>query len=333
MTKILFIGGTGLISNACTRYAAKNGLDLTVLNRGESGRYPMPSGVQVLHGDVHDRKALTSLLHGQNFDVVVDWIGFEPADVEQNLQLFNGRVGQFVFISSASVYQKPPRHYLVGEDTPLENPYNNYSRNKIACENALWDAMINHGFPVTIVRPSSTYGQGQVPVLLNSWQAPYTIVDRIRKGKPIIIPGDGTSLWVPTWNEDFAAGFMPLLGDERAIGQAYHITSDEVLAWDQVYDQLADAAGVSLNGVHIAADFIVEILPDEKGSLHGDRSHSMVFDNRKIKQIVPGFACSVSWAEGMRRCVAWFDAENSRRQVDEGHNSRIEAVLARYTRA
>ena len=332
MTKILFLGGTGLISSTCTGYAAQHGMDLTVLNRGKSGRYPLPAGVKAMRGDIHDRQAMVDLLDGQNFDVVVDWIGFVPDDVERNIQLFNGRVGQFVYISSASAYQKPPHHYLVREDTPLENPFNEYSRNKIACENALWDAMINHGFPVTIVRPSSTYGQGQVPVLLNSWQAPYTIIDRIRKGKLVIIPGDGTSLWVPTWNEDFAEGFMPLLGNDRAIGQAFHITSDEVLAWDQVFEQLAKAAGKTLKGVHIAADFIGEVLPEEKGSLHGDRSHSLVFDNSKLKQLVPGFSCKVSWAEGMQRCVDWFDADASRRRVDDEQNRRIEMVLSRYFR-
>ena len=334
MAKILFLGGTGLISNACTRYAAENGLDLTVLNRGisQQQRYPLPQGVRSVQVNLGDEASMVEVLRNEHFDVVVDWIAFTETDIDRAKRLFAGKVGQYVFISSASAYQKPPKHYIVTEETPLENPFNEYSRNKIACENVLKRAWQNEQFPVTIVRPSSTYGQGQVPVLLNSWTKPYTIIDRIRDGREVIIPGDGTSLWVPTWNEDFATGFMPLLGDTRTIGQAYNITSDEVLAWDQVYDYLAAAAGKDIKAVHIASDFITKICPEEEGALAGDRSHSLVFDNSKVKSIVPSFECKVDWAEGMRRCVAWFDADQRRQGVDDGQNLKIDRILAAYNR-
>ena len=332
MSRILFIGGTGLISNACTAYAAEHHMDVAVLNRGRSARYPLPKGIRAIEGDIKDVAAMESLLAREHFDVVVDWIAFTEADIAQRVRLFAGKVGQYVFISSASAYQKPPQHYIVTESTPLANPYNEYSRNKIAAEAALMAAYKQYGFPVTIIRPSSTYGQGQVPVLLNSWMQPYTLVDRIRAGKQIIIPGDGTSLWVPTWNADFATGFMPLLGNPAAIGQAYHITSDEVLAWNDVYQQLANAAGKELKAVHIAADQISSLYPEEEGALMGDRSHSLVFDNSKVKQLVPGFTCKVNWAEGMRRCVAWFDADPARCAVDAAQNAKIEHILAYYQR-
>ena len=332
MSGILFIGGTGLISNACTNYAAKNGLELTVLNRGKSTMYPLPKGVRSKEADIHDQDSMRRVLQNETFDVVVDWIAYTEAEIRQRVELLQGKLGQYVFISSASAYQKPPRHYIVTEETPLENPFNEYSRNKIAAEAELMKAYREDGFPGTIVRPSSTYGPGKIPVLLNSWMHPYTIIERIRKGKQVIIPGDGTSLWVPTWNEDFATGFIPLLGLKESLGQAYHITSDEVLTWNQVYEQLADAAGKPLQAVHIAADFISSIAPEETGALMGDRSHSLVFDNRKVRALVPGFDCKVSWAEGMRCCVAWHDADPARQNVDAAQNEKIERILAAYNR-
>jgi nucleoside-diphosphate-sugar epimerase len=332
--KALFIGGTGLISSACSELALERGIDLFILNRSRSGKYPVPAGAHLLVGDVHgDEASLTRLIEGQSFDVVVDWIAFTPEDVERDLRLFRGRTGQFVFISSASAYQKPPGHYLITEETPLENPFWQYSRNKIACEERLMRAYREQGFPVTIVRPSLTYGLSQIPLCVGSWQHPYTVVDRMKRGKKIIIPGDGTSLWVLTWNGDFAKGFQGLLGNQKAIGEAYHITSDEVLTWNQIYHEVGRALGVDLQIVHIPSDLIAAYDPDALGSLTGDKVNSSVFDNRKIKALVPDFQCGVPWSEGVRRSLAWFAADPSRQTIDARLNTIWDKILAEYGKA
>ena len=239
------------------------------------------------------------------------WIGLplRREDIERDLRLFSGRTGQFVFISSASAYQKPPSHYLITEETPLENPFWDYSRDKIACEQRLMQAYREKGFPVTIVRPSLTYGPSQIPLCVGSWQHPYTVIDRMKRGQKIIVPGDGTSLWVLTWNGDFAKGFLGLLGNPKAIGEAYHITSDEVLTWNQIYREVGRALGVEPEIVHVPSDLIAAYDPDALGSLTGDKVNSSVFDNSKIKQLVPDFNCTVPWAEGVRRAIAWHMAD------------------------
>jgi nucleoside-diphosphate-sugar epimerase len=329
--KVLFIGGTGLISSACSDLALERGLELTLLNRGRSGKYPVPVGARLLVGDVHgDPAALARVLEGQRFDAVVDWVAYTPDDVERDIRLFGDKTGQFVFISSASAYQKPPAHYLITEETPLENPYWEYSRNKIACEERLMQAYHRDGFPVTIVRPSLTYGPSQIPLCVGSWEHPYTVIARIKSGRKIIVPGDGTSLWVLTWNGDFARGFLGLLGNERAIGQAYHITSNEVLTWNQIYAEVGRALGVELDVVHVSSDLLAAHDPGMLGSLTGDKANSAVFDNRKIKALVPDFVCTVPWADGVRRSLAWFEADPARRTIDEGAERRWEAILAAY---
>jgi nucleoside-diphosphate-sugar epimerase len=332
--KVLFIGGTGLISSACSELALKRGMELYILNRSRSGKYPLPQGAQLLVGDVHgDEAALARLLEGFAFDVVVDWIAFTPEDIERDLRLFSGRTSQFVFISSASAYQKPPVHYLITEETPLENPFWQYSRNKIACEERLMQAYREKGFPITIVRPSLTYGTSQIPLCVGSWQHPYTVIDRIKRGRKIIIPGDGTSLWVLTWNGDFAKGFLGLLGNPAAIGEAYHITSDEVLTWNQIYHEVGRALGVDLQIVHIPSDLIAAYDPDALGSLTGDKVNSSVFDNRKIKALVPDFHCEVPWSEGVRRSLAWFATNPSRQTIDARLNMIWDDILAEYGKA
>jgi len=332
--KILFIGGTGLISSACSDLAVGLGHDLYILNRGRSRKYPVPDGARLLAGDVYqDESALASLLAGRHFDAVVDWIAFTSADIERDLRLFRGKTGQFVFISSASAYQKPPAHYLIAEETPLENPFWQYSRDKIACEERLVQAYHADEFPVTIVRPSLTYGLSQLPLCTNSWTHPYTIIARMKRREKVVIPGDGTSLWVFTWNEDFARGFLPLLGNKAAIGEAFHITSDEVLTWNQAYDEVARALGVELDSVHIPSDLIAAYDAGSLGSLVGDKSNSAVFDNSKIKRFVPGFACAVPWAEGIRRTLAWFEADASRQVVDAASDRLWDTVIAAYRRA
>ena len=332
--KLLFIGGTGLISSACSELAVKRGIELSILNRNTSTRYSVPERAQLLVGDVHgDEAQLARLLDGYQFDAVVDWVAYTPEDIERDIRLFSGRTSQFVFISSASAYQKPPQHYIITEDTLLDNPFWDYSRNKIACEERLMHAYRDRGFPVTIVRPSLTYGPSQIPLCVGSWRYPYTVIDRMKKGKKIIVPGDGNSLWVLTWNGDFAKGFLGLLGKEQAIGQAYHITSDEVLTWDQIYREVGRAIGVDPEIVHIPSDLIAAYDPDALGSLIGDKANSAVFDNRKIKQLVPDFTCKVPWSEGVRRAIAWHEADPARQTVDEKLNNIWDSILLEYEKA
>jgi nucleoside-diphosphate-sugar epimerase len=332
--KALFIGGTGLISSACAERAVAGGWDLVLLNRGLSTKYPVPAGAKLLVGDVHgDPQALQSLLRGHTFDAVVDWLAFCPEDIERDIALFRDRTSQFIFISSASAYQKPPAHYRITEETPLENPYWEYSRNKIACENLLWGEYRERRFPVTVVRPSLTYGPSQIPLCVGSWNHPYTVIDRMKKGKPVIVPGDGTSLWVVTWNADFAVGFCGLMGMSKAVGQAFHITSDEVLTWNQLYLQAGRAAGVEPELVHIPSDLIVAYDPEFEGTLLGDKIHSMVLDNSKIKSYVPEFSPAVPWSEGVRRAIAWHEADPLRCTIDENANRKWDGILEAYRRA
>jgi nucleoside-diphosphate-sugar epimerase len=339
--RVLFIGGTGLISSACSELAVARGMELFILNRSSSHKYPLPAGAQLLTGDVHgDELRLARMLSGMRFDVVVDWIAYTPADIERDIRFFrhnplhpDSAAVQFIFISSASAYQKPPQNYIITEETPLENPFWEYSRNKIACETRLMQAHAETGFPVTIVRPSLTYGPSQIPLCVGSWQHPYTVIDRMKKGKKIIVPGDGTSLWVLTWNGDFAKGFLGLFGKPEAIGQAYHITSDEVLSWNQIYAEVGRALGVEPKIVHVPADLIAAYDAEAVGSLIGDKINSAVFDNSKIKKLVPDFTCSVPWAEGVRRAIAWHEADPARQSIDEKLNDIWDTILLKYERA
>ena len=330
--KVLFVGGTGLISSASTSLAIERGVDLFLLNRGtgpDRGR-----GATMLVAALHDGAATERALAGRRFDVVVDWIAFTPEDIARDLRLFSDRTDQFVFISSASAYAKPLGYWLIHEDTPLANPFWDYSRNKIACEERLMRAYREDGFPVTIVRPSLTYGDTQVPLVVNSWQLPYTAIARMRAGKPLIVPGDGTSLWTITHNSDFAKGLEGLLGRRQAIGHAFNIMSDEVLTWDEIYRQTAAAAGADadLRIVHIASDFIAACMPEMTGTLLGDKSVSAVFDTSKIKRFVPAFRATTPYSEGIRRTVAWFDADASRRQVDAQMDARWDRLIDAYER-
>ncbi len=324
--KILFIGGTGVISTAVSRLAVERGLDLYHLNRGK--RATNIPGVKTIIADIHQPESIRAALQNEHFDVVVDWIAFTPEDIERDLALFRGKVKQFVFISSASAYQKPPTHYLVTESTPLYNPHWEYSRNKIASEERLLKAYRDENFPVTIVRPSLTY-EVNFPIAIGGWTC-YTLADRLKKGLPIIVHGDGSSLWVVTHAEDFGRGLLGLLGSPQTIGHAFHITSDEVLTWKQIYETIADALGVEANIVYIPSDFIAKVVPSFHGSLIGDKSWSAVFDNTKIKTFVPGFQAVIPFHEGIRRTFAWYDADESRKWVDEAVNADMEKILAAY---
>jgi nucleoside-diphosphate-sugar epimerase len=332
--KILFIGGTGLISSACSRLVLERGHELFVLNRSKSTKYSVPAGAHQLKGDVHgDMDNLARLLHDLEFDSVVDWIAFTPEDVERDIAFFRGRTQQFVFISSASAYQKPPENYLITEDTPLTNPFWQYSRDKIACEERLMREFKKSGFPVTIIRPSLTYGPSQIPLSVGSWQHPYTVIDRIKRGRKLIIPGDGTSLWVLTWNGDFARGLIGILGNDQARGQAFHITSDEVLSWNQIYSEVYKALDLQPNIIHIPSDLIAAYWPHAVGSLVGDKANSAVFDNSKIKRFVSDFHCDIRWAEGVRRAIAWHEADLSRRTIDSEANDLWDQIISTYERA
>ncbi|HEY4842856.1 MAG TPA: SDR family oxidoreductase [Terriglobales bacterium] len=326
--KILFIGGTGVISTACTTLAAGRGMDVTLLTRGQHASQ-LPAGVRTLIADAND-PSLIEKLDRESFDAVVDWIAFTPADIERDLKLFRGRTRQFVFISSASAYQKPQTHYLISESTPLANPYWDYSRNKIACEERLMAAYRDQGFPVTIVRPSLTYGESLIPLVLNSWERSYTAVDRMIRGQKLIVPGDGTSLWVITHNTDFAKGLVGLLGHQQAIGHTFNITSDEVLTWDQMFRTVGDAVGVEPQLVHISSDFIAACLPEKRGTLIGDKSVSVVFDNSKVKRFVPEYRATTSFAEGIRRSLAWFNADAARKQIDSQVNAAMDKLIGLY---
>src|SRR3984957_4414664 len=326
--KILFIGGTGIISTASTALAAERGLEVTLLSRGQHAAQ-LPSGVKTLIADVND-PLIMQKLEGESYDAVVDWIAFTPADIERDLKLFRGRTKQFVFISSTSAYQKPQTYYLMTESTPLANPHWDYARNKIACEERLMQAYREEGFPITIVRPSLTYGETLVPLVLNSWQKSYTAVDRMIRGQKLVVPGDGTSLWVVTHNTDFAKGLVGLLGHQQAIGHAFHITSDEVLTWDQLFRIVGSAVGVEPQLVHIPSDFVTACIPEKLGTLIGDKSVSVVFDNSKIKRFVPGYMATTGFAEGVRRSLAWFNADPSRKQIDEPVNTYQDKLIAAY---
>src|SRR5882757_9485159 len=325
----LFIGGTGIVSSACTRLALQRGIRLTLLRRGQH-RSDWLAGAETVQADINELAAVAQALRGRQFDVVVNFIAFTPADIERDLELFRGRTRQYIFISSASAYQKPGTDYLITESTPLANPHWDYSRNKIACEERLLKAYREEAFPMTIVRPSLTYGENLVPLVINSWERSYTVVDRMLKGQKIIVPGDGSSLWVITHNTDFAKGFIGLLGHEQAIGHAFHITTDEVLTWDQLYRTVAAAVGVEARIVHIPSDFMVACLPEMEGTLTGDKSVSVVFDNSKIKRFVPDYVATTRFSQGIRQSLAWFDADPARKLIDSEANATWDKLIDTY---
>lgn len=325
--RVLFIGGTGVISSACAQLAVERGLELSVLNRGRSERR-LPTAAEVLQADMRNGAAVRQALAGRVFDAVVEWIAFTPEHLEVDLELFRGRTAQYVFISSASVYQTPPALLPVTESTPLHNPYWAYSRNKIACEERLRRAQQEENFPVTIVRPSHTYDCTLLPM-----HGQYTVVDRMRTGRKVIVHGDGTSLWALTHHRDFARGFVGLLGNPHAIGEVFHLTSDEILTWNQIFEIVGQAAGVSPRLVHVPSELIAAYAPEWGASLLGDKAHSMIFDNSKIKRVVPDFHATIPFAAGAREILAWFDAVPARKVVNEETNQLMDRLIAAYESA
>jgi nucleoside-diphosphate-sugar epimerase len=331
--KILFIGGTGLISEAVSKLVIAQGHELYLFNRGNRESF-VPDGARTITGDIRKPQEAAQALEGHTFDAVVDWIAFTPEHVNVDIELFRGKTQQYVFISSASAYQKPPQHYVITEaGTPLDNPYWQYSRDKIACEQLLNEERAKSGFPVTIVRPSFTYGDTMIPAALNSWQHPWSLIARIRRGLPVIVHGDGSSLWTMTHNSDFAVGFAGLLGREEAIGEAYHITSDEVLTWNQVYEAIGAAAGAAPVLKHISSDFLIAHNPDLEGGLLGDKAVTSVFDNSKIKRLVPEFQAKVPFAAGIKQTVQWFEAHPERCTEDVEWNAQMDAIIAAHEAA
>ena len=318
--RVLFIGGTGVISSACAREAVGGGHDveLFVLNRGQSAGRALPPGVTELRGDIREAESVRDALDGFDFDSVVDFVAFTAGHVRADLDLFRGRTGQYVFISTASAYQTPPSRLPVTESTPLRNPYWQYSRDKIACEDLLVAEYRAAGFPATIVRPSHTYDATKT-ILSGGW----TSLARMLAGKPVIVHGDGTSLWTLTHHRDFAQGFVPLLGHPRTIGDSFHITSDDVLTWDQITRALAAAVGAPADIVHVPSAVIAGVDPQWGASLLGDKAHSLVFDNSKLRGVVPGYRAVIPFEQGAREIVDWYDADPDRQRVD----TRLDAIM------
>jgi nucleoside-diphosphate-sugar epimerase len=308
--KILMIGGTGTISSAITRQLSAEGHDLWLLNRGNR-KNEVPTSVRQVIVDIDNTEEVLRQIDGELFDAVCEFIGFLPSQVERDIHLFKGRTRQYVYISSASAYNKPAASHVIVEGTALANPYWEYSRNKIACEDLLMKAYREEGFPVTIVRPSHTYCERAVPVSVHGPKGSWPVLKRMIDGKPVIVHGDGSSLWTLTWNEDFARGFIGLLGNPKAIGEPFQIMSDESLTWNQIYQCVANALGVDFKPYHVASDFLSAVAPepyDFTGNLLGDKAVTVVFDCAKLKRAVPGFQATVRFDEGVRRCVAYLKA-------------------------
>ena len=298
--KALFIGGTGTISSAITRQLVASGCDLWLLNRGNRTA-EMPDGINYITVDVNDEVAVAEKIKDMSFDVVCDFIGFVPAQLERDCRLFTGKTKQFMYISSASAYNKPCRDYRITEGTALANKYWEYSRNKIACEDFLMKMYRENGFPVTIIRPSHTYDERAVPMGVHGKKGSWQVIKRMMEGKPVIVHGDGTSLWTMTFNEDFAKGFIGLMGNKHAIGEAFQITNDETLTWNQIYETIADCLGVEYKPYYVASDFLAAVSDyDLEGGLLGDKANCVVFDNSKLKRAVPGFAPSIRFEQGIK---------------------------------
>jgi len=322
--KILFIGGTGVISHACSQLCAERRDELYLLNRGKSFR-PIPAGCRLLPGDIHDWQGMRALIKDHEFDSVVDWIAYVPEDIDRDFQLFAGRTGQYVFISSATVYEKPPRKLPIAETTPLGNPFWRYAQEKIRCEARARDLHDQQRFPVTIVRPSHTYDHTKIPLYGGT-----AALARLLRGAPVIIQGDGTSLWTLTHHRDFARAFTDLLGRKEAVGEAFHITSDEFLPWDAICRHLADALNVEANILHIPSDLIHRFDGEGGEGLLGDKSHSLIFDNTKIKSLVGDFEARIPFREGAREIADWYTSDPSRLAVDRDVESRMEQIITAY---
>lgn len=327
--KALFIGGTGTISSAITRLVAQTpGWELYLLNRGNR-KHEVPENVKTILGDINDEAAVREALQGMEFDVVCDFIGFLPEQVERDIRLFKGRTRQYMYISSASAYQKPLSSPYITEGTPLSNPHWLYSRNKIACEELLLREYRQNGFPITIIRPSHTYCERSIPVAIHGEKGSWQVLKRMLEGKPVIIPGDGTTLWTLTHNTDFAKAFVGLMGNKHAIGESFHITGDENLTWNQIHEIVAAALGVELKAYHVASDFIAAVGQhyDMEGNLIGDKANTVIFDNQKVKRAVPGYCATTRFDQGARLAVEYILAHPELQEEDPAFDAWCDRII------
>lgn len=324
--KVLFIGGTGIISSACSRQVIKKGIDLYHLNRGKSQSIRPVEGVKTIKGNIRKTAKVKELIRDLYFDVVVDWLVFEPEHIKTDLNLFADKTDQYILISSASAYQTPPSSLPITEETPLENPYWEYSRKKKQCEEILQKEGKKNNFPYTIVRPSHTYDKTLPP-----FEGGYTVLNRIKKGQKVVIHGDGSSIWTLTHHRDFARGFVGLLGEKKAIGEAFHITSENWLSWLQIYETFAKIFQVELKPVFIPSNVIAKYDENAGASLLGDKTHSMIFDNSKIKSLVPDFSADIPLSQGAREIIDWFEKNIDQQQINEELNTKFDKLINEYT--
>ncbi len=322
--KVLFIGGTGVLSSACTELAISRGIDVFHLNRGLSANIRNVQGAKTIIADIRNVAETAKVLENQEFDIVVDFIAYEPEHISNDIALFTGKTKQYIFISSASAYEVP-KVLPVTEETPLDNPYWEYSRKKIACENALKESGLKSVFPYTIIRPSHTYDKTKIPTI-----GGYTVLHRMLQGLPVILPGDGTSIWTLTWNHDFAVGLVGLFGNPKAIGEAFHITSDEWLTWNQIYDILAAELGLTPDIVHIPSDIIVRYDAEIGAGLLGDKAQSMIFDNSKIRKFVPDFNPQLKFRDGVKEVIKWYKENTVQLAVDTHINGFMDRVIGDF---
>lgn len=324
--KALFIGGTGTISSAISKLAIERDWELYLLNRGNKIDR-IPAGAKVITADINDEDTIRALTLELDFDVIVDFIAYVPEQLKRDVRLFKNKTKQFIFISSASAYQKPLSNYKITESTPLCNPYWKYSRDKIAGEEFLMEQYRQNGFPVTIIRPSHTYDERNIPVAVHGKKGSWQVIDRILRDRPVIIPGDGSSLWTLTHNSDFAKAFLGLMGNPAAIGESFQITSDESLTWDKIYDIIGEALNKKVNKFHIASDFLAECDCEFKGSLIGDKSNTVVFDNSKIKKIVPDFLATTRFDQGIRKSIEYILKHPELQILDEEFDYFCEKLI------
>ncbi len=327
--KALFIGGTGTISTAVTQLAPSCGFELYLLNRGNRTEL-VPDGVKIIQADINNESEVKEKLGDMSFDVVTQFIAFNTEALERDVRLFAGRTRQYIFISSASAYQKPLSSPFITESTPLSNPYWEYSRDKIVCEEYLMKEYRRQGFPITIIRPSHTYGNFDVPVALHGKNGSYSVIERIRQGKKVIVHGDGSSLWTLTHNTDFARAFVGLMGNIHAIGETVQITSDESLTWNQIYEIIGAALGCKPKLVHIPSETLARAYPDCLGGLLGDKSHTVIFDNSKLKQLVPGYTAGVRFDQGVRRTLAFLEQHPQYQKTDPEFDVWTDKIIDAY---
>lgn len=328
--KLLVIGGTGKISTAVVQEAVRRGMEVTVLNRG-THTDRLPEGTKLLKANYASDTDMVFALTGLSFDCVANFIAFTPEQVKRDIKMFSERCGQYMFISTAAAYVKHRANLFITEDTPLKNPHWQYARDKIACEETLMHAWRENDFPVTVVRPSHTYADYAAPVALHGANGSFSVVKRISEQRPVLIPGDGTSLWTLTHAEDFARGFAGLIGNPAAIGESVHITSDEYRTWNAIYGMIAAAIGVPLHAVHVSSENLIRLDPSLEGSLLGDKANCTVFDNSKLKRLVPGFRAQLSIPQGIERTLRYISAHPELQVEDPQFDFWCDRVINVFT--